>query len=82
MLDPKYVADCDYLHVYGAKNVQIRTLFWSVFSPNTGSYGPEKNSVFGHFLCSGLLENSMKIAQFVETFFQTYCIEKLFWEIS
>ena len=25
-----------------AKNVQIRSFFWSVFSQNTGKYGPEK----------------------------------------
>ena len=27
-------------------------LFWSVFSPNGGKYGPD-NSEYGHFLCSG-----------------------------
>ena len=25
-----------------AKSVQIRSFFWSVFSPNAGKYGPEK----------------------------------------
>ena len=25
------------------------TLYLSVFNPNAGKYGPEKNSVFGHF---------------------------------
>ena len=24
------------------KSVQIRAFFWSVFSPNTGKYGPKK----------------------------------------
>ena len=31
------------------KSVQIRSFFWPVFSKNAGKYGPEKNSVFGHF---------------------------------
>ena len=31
----------DYLHC--VKIVQIRIFFWSVFSPNTRKYGPEKN---------------------------------------
>ena len=30
------------------------TTWISVFSPNTGKYGPEKNSVFGHFSRSGI----------------------------
>ena len=38
--------------IHCVKCVQIRSLFWSVFSPNVGKYGLEKNSVFGHFLRS------------------------------
>ena len=34
---------------YCVKSVQIRSFFWPVFSKNAGKYGPEKNSVFGHF---------------------------------
>ena len=30
-------------------SVQIGSLFWSVFSHIRTEYGPEKNSVFGHF---------------------------------
>ena len=31
--------------IYCAKNVQIRSSFWSVFSPSTGNYGPEKTRI-------------------------------------
>ena len=34
------------------KSVQIRSFsgpYFSVFSPNTGKYGPKKTSVFRHF---------------------------------
>ena len=31
------------------KLVQIRSFFWSTFSRVRPEYGPEKNSVFGHF---------------------------------
>ena len=31
------------------KSVQIRILFWSLISPNTGKYEPEKNSYLGSF---------------------------------
>ena len=37
------------MHLHCVKSVQIRSFLWSVFSPNAGKYGPEKNSVFGHF---------------------------------
>ena len=43
------------MHIQPLKSVQIRSFFWSVFSPNGGKYGPEKNSVFGHFSCSELI---------------------------
>ena len=32
-----------------AKNVQIRSFFWSSFSPNMGKYGPEKKPYLGTF---------------------------------
>ena len=41
------------------KGVQIRRFFWSVFFCICTEYGgirTRKNSVFGHFLCSGLLQ--------------------------
>ena len=31
-----------WLHLHCMKSVQIRSFFWSVFSPNVGKYGPEK----------------------------------------
>ena len=37
------------MHLHCVKSVQIRSFFWSVFSPNAGKYGTEKNSVFGRF---------------------------------
>ena len=33
------------------KIVQVRSFFWSVFSPKCGEIRTRKNSVFGHFLC-------------------------------
>ena len=38
-------AICDMLiweNISRVKSVQIRAFFWSVFSPNTGKYGPKK----------------------------------------
>ena len=31
------------------KSVQLQSFFWSVFSPNTGKYGPEKTQYFNTF---------------------------------
>ena len=31
------------------KSVQIRSFFWSVFSPNAGKYGPEKTPYLDTF---------------------------------
>ena len=59
------------------KRVQIQSFFWSVFShirteygdlvqssSNTGEYGPEKNTVFGHFSHSVYFQKKgMKILQ-------------------
>ena len=40
------------------KSVQIRSFFWSVFSPDTGKYGPEKTPYFDTFhakdICKGV----------------------------
>ena len=36
---------------------QIRSFFWSVFSPNTGKYGPEKTSYLDTFH-AGIIEIS------------------------
>ena len=45
MPEPKYrVFSGPYFHALG-----LNTEYLSVFSPNAGKYGPEKNSVFGHF---------------------------------
>ena len=54
--------------VHCVKSVQIRSFFWSVFSPNVGKYGPEKNSVFGHFSRSGIFANFANaiISSFIE----------------
>ena len=35
--------------IHCVKSVQIRSFFWSVFSPNTGKYRPEKNSYLDTF---------------------------------
>ena len=34
--------------------------YFSIFSPNTGKYGPEKNYVFGHFSRSDRLKRREK----------------------
>ena len=46
--------------IHCVKSVQIQSFLWSVFSciravfsPNAGKYGPEKNSVSGHFSRNG-----------------------------
>ena len=39
-----FLCDKHYLKI-----VQIRSIFWSVFSPNTGKYGPEKNPYLDTF---------------------------------
>ena len=39
MLTKHYITKMHRLHC--VKSVQIRSYFWSVFSPNTGEYGPE-----------------------------------------
>ena len=42
------------INYHFVKSVQIRSFFWFVFGPNTGKYGPEKHSEFGHFSRSAL----------------------------
>ena len=37
----------------------------SVFSPNVGKYGPEKNSVFGHFSCGADEWETQKCRKFL-----------------
>ena len=37
------------LEIHGVKCVQIRSFSWSVFSPNAGKYGPEKNPYLDTF---------------------------------
>ena len=43
------------------KSVQIRSFFWSVFSPNTGKYGPEKNPYLNIFHCENSKTKVRKI---------------------
>ena len=43
------------------KRIQIRSFFWSVFSPNTGKYGPGKTPYLDTF--HALIENASVIAQ-------------------
>ena len=35
--------------IHCVKSVQIQSFFWSVFSPNTGKYGPEKTPYLDTF---------------------------------
>ena len=35
--------------LYFVKSVQIRSFFWSVFSPNTGKYGAQKTPYLDNF---------------------------------
>ena len=44
--------------IHCVKSVQIRRFFWSVFSPNTGKYKPEKTTYFDTFHAVIRRENS------------------------
>ena len=39
------------------KSVQIRSCFWSAFSPNAGKYGPEITPYLGTFHAVSVLDN-------------------------
>ena len=39
------------------KILTFSSLYFPEFSPNTGRYGPEKTSLFGHFLSCGIVLN-------------------------
>ena len=57
------------------KNVQIRSLFWSVFSRIQSEYAKlrtRKNSVFGHFLWSGCIGNFINRTARVRRFSQIF----------
>ena len=47
MLTKHYITKMHRLHC--VKSVQIRSYFWSVFSPNTGEFGPEKTPYLDTF---------------------------------
>ena len=44
-----------------AKSVQIRTFFWSVFSPNARKYGPEKTPYLDTFEVVNLSQSLYRV---------------------
>ena len=47
--------------IHCVKRIQIRSFFWSVFSPNTGKYGPEKTPHLDTYYV--VIENASVIVQ-------------------
>ena len=52
---------------YCVKSVQIRNIFWSVFTPNTGKYRPEKTPYLDTFQA---VKSPMKLCSFLINSFE------------